>query len=260
MGVLGHQQQRRREFRARAARFSPSGASGRFDRDSTITGRIWYENPYYYMTYGGSPSCPDYPEGIGLARSQDLLNWERYPNNPILLRGAAGGWDEAAVWSGSLQKINGQYYLWYEGAGTNEGSGSGDSNTARNNCYGGYSSSSWSQIGLAKAPAGLDLTHWTPSNTINPSAAYTLTAQHSGQCLDVYAGKTSNGAKVDQYTCLSGDPAQQWQFTSVHDGFYQISDVNAGPPGTEVLDVYGFSVQAGGNVDQFQSYGNANQQ
>jgi len=240
--------------------FSPSSAAGSFDQQSTITGRIWYESPYYYMTYGGSPTCSDYPEGIGLARSQDLYSWERYPNNPVLLRGPAGGWDEAAVWSGSLQKINGQYFLWYEAAGTNAGAGSGVSSNARNNCYGDYSSNSWSQIGVATGFSGLNLSDWTPSNTIEPNTNYTLTAQHSGQCLDVYAGDRSNGGNVDQYTCLNGDPAQQWRFTNVHDGFYQISDVNAGTPGTEVLDVYGLSVQPGANVDQYQWYGSTNQQ
>ena len=57
--------------------------------DSGTIGKrsIVYENPYYYMVYEGSTLEADFGRaawGSGLARSQDLINWEKYPGNPII--------------------------------------------------------------------------------------------------------------------------------------------------------------------------------
>ncbi len=61
------------------------------DWDSGTVGKrsIVYEAPWYYMVYeGSSPSIDgDFGKsrwGIGLARSQDLLNWEKFAGNPII--------------------------------------------------------------------------------------------------------------------------------------------------------------------------------
>ena len=57
--------------------------------DSGTIGKrsIVYEEPYYYMVYEGSTLASDFSKaswGSGLARSQDLINWEKYQGNPIL--------------------------------------------------------------------------------------------------------------------------------------------------------------------------------
>lgn len=57
--------------------------------DSGTIGKrsIVYEEPYFYMAYEGSTLHRDFGKaqwGTGLARSQDLVNWEKYPQNPIL--------------------------------------------------------------------------------------------------------------------------------------------------------------------------------
>jgi len=247
-------------FGAGQQSLQPSGVSGTFDQMSTITARVFYQSPYYYMLYGGSPSCPDYPEGIGLARSTDLTTWAKYPGNPVLLRGPSGGWDEAAVWSATYMNVNGSNYLWYEGAGSNSGAGSNDSNTARDTCYGGYSSFSWSQIGLATAPsATFQLSDWVPSNDIPTQFNYVLRAAHDGQCLETENSSTGNGGNVQQNSC-SGDSNQSWQLQSVNGGYYQVSNVHSGAPGNEVLDVSGQSVLNDANVDQWQWLGDQNQQ
>lgn len=106
------------------------------------------------MTYGGCPRYFDYPVAIGLARSNDLLHWERYPGNPILERGLPGTWDEGALWFATVLKKDQTYYLWYEGAGTGLDLDSQENKEAswlcREEDYGGYASCSFSQIGLAK--------------------------------------------------------------------------------------------------------------
>ncbi len=61
-----------------------------FDSGSIGKRSICKEGNVYYMVYEGS--SPEHPTlgwggshwGIGLARSSDLVNWEKYPANPIL--------------------------------------------------------------------------------------------------------------------------------------------------------------------------------
>ena len=133
--------------------FQPSGKEGSFDRFSVTTVRIWQEPDYYYMTYAGCGEYYDYPSAIGLARSKDLSNWERYPGNPILQRGEPGTWDEGALWFATVQKVGNKYYMWYEGGGAGMGLNTPEareaSRIAREGNYGGYGKTTFSQIGLA---------------------------------------------------------------------------------------------------------------
>ncbi len=133
--------------------FGPSHVEGSFDRFSISTVRIWRENGWFYMTYGGCPQYYDYPVAIGLARSKDLYQWERYPGNPILERGLPGTWDEGAIWFATVLKKDLTYYLWYEGTGAGLSLGSPEGREASRLCreedYGGYASHSFSQVGLA---------------------------------------------------------------------------------------------------------------
>jgi len=138
--------------------FGPSKQAGAFDAFSVSTVRIWAEADWFYLFYGGCPRYFDYPGAIGLARSRNLLEWERYPGNPVLERGLPGTWDEGAIWFATVHRIGRKYYLWYEGAGTGLGNASPqatiESIRARNDDYGSYRISAFSQIGLAEYAAG----------------------------------------------------------------------------------------------------------
>ena len=105
------------------------------------------------MTYGACQKFLDYPESIGLARSKNLFQWETYPNNPIFTRGEPGDWDEGAVWCPTVHKIGNKYLMWYEGAGTglliDSDKSRQASDQAREENYGGYLTTSFSQIGVA---------------------------------------------------------------------------------------------------------------
>ncbi|MFP4385052.1 MAG: hypothetical protein ACLFST_07610 [Spirochaetia bacterium] len=129
--------------------FGPSGADGAFDCFSVSTCRIWKEAGWFYMTYGGCRRYKDYPEAFGLARSRNLETWERYPGNPVLTRGAPGEWDEGAVWFATVHREGGTRYLWYEGTGTSGKHGDRASDECRGSDYGGYGTTSFSQIGMA---------------------------------------------------------------------------------------------------------------
>lgn len=140
--------------------FRPSNVPGAFDRFSISTVRIWQEGEWFYMAYGGCDRYYDYPIAIGLARSKDLLSWERYPGNPVFERGEPGMWDEGAVWFATIFRHKEKYLLWYEGTGCGLGVETERARQASQECreqdYGGYANTSFSQIGLAIFEGSLD--------------------------------------------------------------------------------------------------------
>jgi predicted GH43/DUF377 family glycosyl hydrolase len=52
---------------------------------------------------------------IGYATSPDGWNWEKYENNPVLITGSAGSWDDYAVISPSVVVEGNTYHMWYSG-------------------------------------------------------------------------------------------------------------------------------------------------
>lgn len=93
------------------------GKPGSWDSFEVTTPRIFQHQGIYYMVYGGcaSPERKDMPDGFGLARSTDLIHWERYPQNPIFTIGETGQWDDGAIWFGTVHKIGEKIMLFYEG-------------------------------------------------------------------------------------------------------------------------------------------------
>jgi predicted GH43/DUF377 family glycosyl hydrolase len=120
---------------------SPSGEHV-WEAMSIITPRLFEQGGFYYITYVGSSTYQDYGSAMGLARSRDLLSWERYPMNPIFQRAAGATWDNAAIWFGTLFRKGDTYYLYYEGGG-------GPEVANRDENYAGYGKTAFSQIGLA---------------------------------------------------------------------------------------------------------------
>ena len=120
------------------------GPPGSWDSHSVETPRIFRDGELYYMMYCGSDRYDDYPWHAGLATSVDLVHWEKFAGNPIFSRGETGAWDEGAIWFTTVERIDGRYYLWYEGYG---------GGTARTEPYGSYLKGGKSQIGLATLEA-----------------------------------------------------------------------------------------------------------
>ena len=75
------------------------------------------------MLYGASDEKWDYPAAYGLARSRDLVDWERHRDNPIIRRGNTEDWDGGAIWITELTKVGGRWYAWYEGRSAGRDSG-----------------------------------------------------------------------------------------------------------------------------------------
>ncbi len=92
-----------------------AGQENGWDRFVT-TARIYKEKDTFLMLYGGSPDMNDQPDYFGLARSQDLITWEKHPGNPIFGLGAKGEEDGGAMWFPALIDIGSHYVIIYEGS------------------------------------------------------------------------------------------------------------------------------------------------
>ncbi len=88
-----------------------------WDGKTVTTPRIFKEKNTYYMIYAGDHLRIDSPRSFGLATSTDLYNWKKYPGNPIFSASDKKEWDGGYIWFGTVENINGVYYMWYEGAG-----------------------------------------------------------------------------------------------------------------------------------------------
>lgn len=119
--------------------------------DTTISA----QKPFvmYYNAVGDTSSRKNWVERIGLATSADMVNWERYPGNPIIdhYTGLTG---DAVV-----QKVGNVYVMFYYGAFWPEG---------RKDAFNRFACS-------------YDLVHWTDwwgDDLIKPSASYDIKYAH----------------------------------------------------------------------------------
>jgi hypothetical protein len=74
---------------------------------------VWKEADTWYMLYEGRGG--GYLGKVGLATSPDGLNWTRDGNNPVFDTGESGQWDDEAVVSDDIIKIDDTYYFFYHG-------------------------------------------------------------------------------------------------------------------------------------------------
>lgn len=87
-----------------------------WDSFSVVTARVWQSGGVFYLLYGGSSYLPDEPEYFGLARSPDLIRWERHPGSPIFGGGPRGAPDGGAIWFPALWETESEFVLLYEGS------------------------------------------------------------------------------------------------------------------------------------------------
>jgi hypothetical protein len=91
------------------------GAPGTWDSFSVLTGRVFEYGDMYDMVYAGDAREKDLPRAFGLARSTDLVHWERYRHNPVFRCGPPSAWDDGAIWFGTVFVRSGILDMWYEG-------------------------------------------------------------------------------------------------------------------------------------------------
>jgi predicted GH43/DUF377 family glycosyl hydrolase len=92
------------------------GNPGDWDALSITTARVSYSDGWYYLLYGGSAYLADEPDYFGLARSRDLIHWERHPGNPIFGAGARGEPDGGAIWFPAFIDAGDYFAILYEGS------------------------------------------------------------------------------------------------------------------------------------------------
>jgi hypothetical protein len=90
---------------------------------------------------------------------------------------------------------------------------------------------------------------------LTSGGVYVLKAVNSGKCVDVTGNLTTSGALIEQWDC-NGQKNQQWKFTAVSTGIYEVRPMN----GTaECLDVFQSSLVNGGVIDQWSCNGHTSQ-
>lgn len=73
--------------------------------------KILYENGLfrmYYLNYS-------FPSPVSYAESKDGINWYRLDTLPVIIVGKQGSWDDGGVGPGPVYKINGEYFMLYQG-------------------------------------------------------------------------------------------------------------------------------------------------
>jgi hypothetical protein len=106
---------------------------------------------------------------------------------------------------------------------------------------------------------------WYPRIAIDTSAGtitgvgggpyYTLTARHSGKCLDISGNSAADNATAIQWTC-DGGLNQEFRFTDAGNGYVTILAQHSG----KCLDVANASTTKGAYVNQYYCNGGANQE
>ena len=89
---------------------------GSWDALSIATVRLSVDGETVYALYGGSSYLADEPEYFGLARSNDLVQWEFHPGNPIFGCGPKGAPDGGAMWFPALTETPNGFVMLFEGS------------------------------------------------------------------------------------------------------------------------------------------------
>ena len=89
------------------------------------------------------------------------------------------------------------------------------------------------------------------------SGTWFVRSVNSSLVMDIYGGGTAQGVNIIQWPQkATGNANQQWIFTDLGNGYYQVTSVLSGMS----LDVYGGSTDAGANIIQWPYHGGTNQQ
>ena len=89
------------------------GSPGEWDNAGVSNPCVLYTGTRYEMFYTGNDGSQGYR--IGYAVSTDGVNWQKYPENPVLDVGVQGEWDEQRVADASVLATGTSYKMWYHG-------------------------------------------------------------------------------------------------------------------------------------------------
>lgn len=90
-----------------------TGDNGVWDSDFLAHAFVFRDKGKFIMLYDGSPKN-NWLEEIGIAESEDLINWKKYEKNPVFRTGT-NRWEKRHVSRCCVYKREGNYYLYYAG-------------------------------------------------------------------------------------------------------------------------------------------------
>jgi predicted GH43/DUF377 family glycosyl hydrolase len=86
-----------------------AGGPGSWDENFSVVNSVLFHEGIYKMWYEGD-------NGFGYATSVDEINWIKDTlNNPVMLPGPPGSWDEKEIANASVIFIDDTFHLWYSG-------------------------------------------------------------------------------------------------------------------------------------------------
>lgn len=93
------------------------GSAGQWDSKWLDTPEIVRTPTDYKLYYYGDvvDTFPPHNPAIGLATSQNGINWTKHPNNPIFTKGDSLSWEGRWIESPAVLYDNGVYKMWYTG-------------------------------------------------------------------------------------------------------------------------------------------------
>ena len=100
------------------------GSPGSWD-DAAISGpSVIFDGATYHMWYGGGDSINvgtpfTYDGSIGYSSSPDGVTWTKFVDNPVLVAGSLGTWDEFKVLIPEVIYEDSTYHMWYNGLNNN---------------------------------------------------------------------------------------------------------------------------------------------
>jgi len=89
-----------------------SGSSGEWDAEDIFMGPTLVDSSGYKLWYEGNDGTNS---RIGLATSQNGIDWEKYEGNPVLDLGDSSKWDDSEVARGAVLYHESIYKMWYVG-------------------------------------------------------------------------------------------------------------------------------------------------
>jgi predicted GH43/DUF377 family glycosyl hydrolase len=85
------------------------GEPGTWDENFSVVNSVLFHDGIYKMWYEGNI-------GFGYATSVDEINWIKDTlNNPVLLPGPPGSWDEMEIANASVIFVEDTFHMWYSG-------------------------------------------------------------------------------------------------------------------------------------------------
>ena len=216
------------------------GEPGSWDEHQVRNPIVLFDGASYRMWYSGYIYAT---AKIGFATSPDGIHWTKYDQNPVLVAGGNGGWDDYTVGAFTVMLEGSKYWMWYNGVRAE-----GDSQ----------------QIGVATSPDGVSWTKYSANPVLVPGPnewdnyhVYTGPVLKSGGLYRMwYTGQSWATNRIGLATSSDGYSWSKYEANPVldvgpsgaWDSGYVLATTVLEENGNLLMWYWGSTYQAGGNV------------